>query len=114
VHFQPQPCSFLEDYLGTDERARRVHFRNGYKHNLSGGWTPLASGTFNVLREAPSRVYENAYDTGVLDDTSFYLQSGGKTVPSEKALEKGAVLERSMAAEPDTHVLDLLSSQYPQ
>jgi len=100
VHFETLSCSFLEDWEGNGEHVRRVHYQNGYKHNLSGGWMPFSAAAFNVVREASSRVYENAYDTGVLDDT-FYLQAGGDTVPTEKALEQGGTLKRRMAAKPD-------------
>ena len=88
VSFKTTSASFLEDWRGTGVDARRVHFRNGYKHKLRGEWMPFSAASVHVNREERCRMYVNAYDTGVLEDTSFYLQSGGKTVPSEKALEK--------------------------
>ena len=110
VNFKTASSSFLEDWVGNGEDVRRVRFRNGYKHNLSGGWMPFSSATFSVVHEVGSRVYANAYDTGVLDDTSFYLQSGGNTIPTEKALEQGGALTRHINAIPDSHVQNLLSS----
>ena len=109
VNFKTSSSSFLEDWVGNDEDARRVRFRNNYKPNLSGGWMPFSSATFSVVREAGSRVYANAHDTGILDDTSFHLQAGGGTIPTEKALEQDGTLARYMDAIPDSHVQNLLS-----
>jgi len=85
VSFKTKSASFLEDWRETGMDARRVHYRNGYKHKLLGGWMPFSAASVHVNREERCRMYVNAYDTGVLEDMSFYLQSGGKTVPSEKA-----------------------------
>ncbi|XP_052806070.1 uncharacterized protein LOC128235297 isoform X1 [Mya arenaria] len=99
VCFDTLSCSFLEDWEGGGDEVRRVHFQNGFKHNLTGGWMPFTAAAFSVVREASSRAYENNFDTGVLDGT-FYLQSGGDTIPTTTAVD-GGTIRREMTPKPD-------------
>ncbi|KAH3730826.1 hypothetical protein DPMN_056824 [Dreissena polymorpha] len=99
VFFETLSCSFLEDWEGCGEYERRVHFQNGYKHTLNGGWMPFSAAAFSVVREIASKVYEDKYDCGVLDGT-FYLQSGGDTMQTASAID-GGTLERRMPSKPD-------------
>ncbi|XP_052771919.1 uncharacterized protein LOC128211301 [Mya arenaria] len=99
VCFDTTSCSFLEDWHGNGNEVRRVHFQNGYKRNLNGGWMPFNEAGFSMVREASSRTFENNFDTGVLDGM-FFLQSGGSTKPSKTAVDSGTIC-RKITAKPD-------------
>lgn len=98
TYFETLSCSFLEDWKGSGDQERRVHYKNGYKHSLNGKWLPFNKAVFSVVNELQSKMYENNYDSGILDDT-YYLQSGGKTIPTETAVS-GTMLKTEMPEKP--------------
>lgn len=99
TYFETLSCSFLEDWEGTGDQERRVHYKNGYKHGINGKWQPFNKAIFSMVSEMRCKLFENNYNSGVLDDT-FYLHSGGQAMPTESAFD-GAMLTRDMPEKPD-------------
>lgn len=99
IYFETLTCSFLEDWEGSGENLRRVHYKNGYKRGLTGKWMPFSQASFSVVKEWSSKTYEDNINCGNLDDT-FFLQSGGETFMMED-VENGMTMSRSMPSRPD-------------
>ncbi|XP_060590016.1 uncharacterized protein LOC132745195 [Ruditapes philippinarum] len=99
TYFEKVTSSFLEDWVGSGDQERRVHYQNGYKHGLNGKWLPFDKAVFRMVKETRCKLFENNYDSGVLDDT-FYLHSGGQSMPTGGAVN-GGMLKRKMPQKPD-------------
>lgn len=99
IFFETLSCSFLEDWEGSGENVRRVHFKNGYKRGLTGAWMPFNQAALSVVKELASKKYEDNINCGVLDDT-FFLQAGGETYKEDK-VDTGMTLESRMPSKPD-------------
>ena len=100
IYFDSWTCSFLEDWQGTGQCERRVHFKNGYKRSKEGKWVPFDKGAFNVVREESSQKYEENFDCGVFEGT-YYLQSGGMTIHADTLCE-GKEFTCKMKHQPDS------------
>ena len=103
IYYETLTCSFLEDWEGSGENLRRVHFKNGYKRGLTGNWVPFNGATFSIVKELASKTYEDNINSGVLDDT-FFLQSGGETF-AVGDVENGTSFESTMPSKPDVNAI---------
>lgn len=99
IYFDSWTCSFLEDWQGTGNNERRVHFKNGYKRSKDGKWVAFDKGAFNVVREESSQKYEENFDCGMFEDT-YFLQSGGVTIHNDDLCE-GTEFGCKMVPQPD-------------
>lgn len=99
IYYDTLSCSFLEDWEGSGDQERRVHYKNGYKRGLKGKWMPFNKAVFSKVSEARCKLFEDKFNSGVLDDT-FYLHSGGESMPTNDVVS-GCTFTRQMPDKPN-------------
>ena len=72
---------FLEDWAGSGQHQREVHFRHGFKRRTDHTWLPFNTSHFRVIQEAGTKDHNDNYNAGV-QHGYYFMQSGGKTTPS--------------------------------
>jgi len=83
LKFNTKTSSFIEDWLGNGPQARTVHHKNGWKRKtLDSSWIAFDKTYFDrVYPDAGTVNYIENYDGGVINDSYYFMTSGGTTTP---------------------------------